>query len=44
MGYDRRDAARAIAQAEAEIPSGLPADEKEKLLFKRAIVYLSGSI
>ncbi|MDR0494277.1 MAG: Holliday junction branch migration protein RuvA [Treponema sp.] len=43
MGYDKRSAAEAIAAAEKELPSGLSQAEKEKLLFKNAIVFLSGS-
>jgi Holliday junction DNA helicase RuvA len=43
MGYDRRAAAEALAKAAARLPSGLNKEEKEKLLFKEAIVYLSGS-
>jgi Holliday junction DNA helicase RuvA len=43
MGYDRRAALEALAKAEARLPGGLSRDEKEKLLFKEAIVYLSGS-
>jgi Holliday junction DNA helicase RuvA len=43
MGYDRRAAAEALARAAARLPPGLEGDEKEKLLFKEAIVYLSGS-
>jgi Holliday junction DNA helicase RuvA len=43
MGYDRRAAAEAIARAEKELPAGLSQAEKEKLLFKNAIVYLSGT-
>ena len=42
MGYDRRSAAEAIAQAEKELPGGLSAAEKEKILFKNSIVYLTG--
>jgi Holliday junction DNA helicase RuvA len=42
MGYDRRDAASALAKAEASI-GDVPQNELEKLLFKEAIVYLSGS-
>jgi Holliday junction DNA helicase RuvA len=42
MGYDRRAAADAIAKAESLLPEGAGKDEKEKLLFKNAIVYLSG--
>ena len=43
MGYDKRAAAEAIARAEAELPPGIAAAEKEKLLFKQAIVNLSAS-
>ena len=43
MGYDRRSAAEALAKAEAELPPGVSGEEKEKLLFKQAIVYLSSS-
>ncbi|MDR2964814.1 MAG: Holliday junction branch migration protein RuvA [Treponema sp.] len=44
MGYDRRSAAEALAKAEASgIGADLPYKEKEKQLFKEAIVYLSGS-
>ena len=42
MGYDRRTAAEALAKAETSIGKELPAAEREKLLFKEAIVYLSG--
>jgi holliday junction DNA helicase RuvA len=43
MGYDRRSAAEALAKAETAIGSvKLPDAEHEKLLFKEAIVYLSG--
>jgi Holliday junction DNA helicase RuvA len=43
MGYDRRAAAEALTKAAARLPPGLGKEEKEKLLFKEAIVYLSGS-
>ena len=43
MGYEKRTAAQAIARAEEELPSGLAQSEKEKLLFKNAIVFLSGA-
>jgi Holliday junction DNA helicase RuvA len=43
MGYDRRAASDAIAKAAAALPPNLDAAEKEKLLFKEAIVNLSGS-
>jgi Holliday junction DNA helicase RuvA len=43
MGYDRRSAAEALAKAETAVGSAkLPEAEREKLLFKEAIVYLSG--
>jgi len=42
MGYDRRAAALALAGAEADLPAGTPDAEREKLLFKAAIVRLSG--
>ena len=41
MGYDKRAASEAIARAEAELGGGLAPDEKEKLLFKNAIVHLT---
>ena len=43
MGYDKRAAAEALTKAEAELPPGAAGAEKEKLLFKQAIVYLSSS-
>jgi len=43
MGYDRRQAAHALAMAEGSVASNLPADEKEKLIFKEAILNLSGA-
>jgi Holliday junction DNA helicase RuvA len=43
MGYDRRQAARALVKAESSVTSDLPADEKEKLIFKEAILRLSGA-
>jgi len=42
MGYDRKAAAEAVAKAEKDLPQGLAGPEKEKFLFKQAIVYLSG--
>jgi Holliday junction DNA helicase RuvA len=46
MGYDKRAAAEAVAQAEKELPpNGTPgwsSGEKEKLLFKNAFAYLRG--
>jgi Holliday junction DNA helicase RuvA len=43
MGYDRRVAIDALAKAEISVGADCVADEKEKLLFKEAIVYLSGA-
>jgi len=43
MGYDRRAAAEALAKADAGIDAALADDVREKLLFKEAIVYLSGA-
>jgi Holliday junction DNA helicase RuvA len=40
MGYDKRAAAEALERAAAGLPAGLAAAEREKLLFKNAIVYL----
>jgi len=41
MGYDRKAAIEALAQAEKELPPLVSGAEKEKSLFKEAIVYLS---
>jgi len=43
MGYDRRLASEALAKADAVVDSSLADDVREKLLFKEAIVYLSGA-
>lgn len=43
MGYDRRAAAEALNKAEAALPPGVTGAEKEKILFKQAILYLSGA-
>ena len=43
MGYDKREAAEALARCEAEIPLDIDSVEREKLLFKNIIVYLSGA-
>jgi len=43
MGYDRRAAAEALSKADAGIDANLAQDAREKLLFKEAIVYLSGT-
>lgn len=48
MGYDKRAAAEALSKAEAALRAdgafdeSSPASEKEKSLFKRAILYLNG--
>jgi len=42
MGYDKRAAAEALRLAEEGLPPGLAQAEKEKTLFKSAIVHLSG--
>jgi hypothetical protein len=41
MGYDKRAAAEALARAEAALPPGISGAEKEKQLFKGAIIQLS---
>ena len=43
MGYDRKAASDALVKAEMEIPPDSSDSEKEKLLFRQAIVNLSGS-
>jgi holliday junction DNA helicase RuvA len=43
MGYDRRQAAQALAKAEKSVASDLSAAEKEKLIFKEAVLKLSGA-
>ncbi len=42
MGYDKRAAAEAVAKADTLLPSETAASEREKLLFKQAIMFLSG--
>jgi len=42
MGYDKKSATEALVYCEKNIPAGTEPAEKEKLLFKNAIVYLSG--
>jgi len=42
MGYDRRQAADALTKADASIGEGITGAEREKQLFKEAIIYLSG--
>jgi hypothetical protein len=41
MGYDKKAAAEALARAETLLPPGVSGAEKEKLLFRQAIVQLS---
>ena len=41
MGYDRRPATEALTRAEAELPPGLDGEEREKMLFRQAIVQLT---
>jgi Holliday junction DNA helicase RuvA len=41
MGYDKRAAAEALSKAEKSLPPGLEGSEKEKALFREAIVLLS---
>ena len=41
MGYDRRAASEALAKAESSIGKVTSDTEREKLLFKEAIIYLS---
>jgi Holliday junction DNA helicase RuvA len=42
MGYDKRAAAEAVAKADSSLPSETAASDKERLIFKQAIMYLSG--
>ena len=42
MGYERRAVQNALVEAEKNIDKALSDEEKEKQLFKEAIVYLSG--
>ncbi|MDR1899824.1 MAG: Holliday junction branch migration protein RuvA [Treponema sp.] len=42
MGYDRKAAAEALSQAETALPPELRGADREKELFRRAIVSLSG--
>jgi Holliday junction DNA helicase RuvA len=41
MGYDKKAAAEALSRAETALPPGISEAEKEKLLFKQAIIPLS---
>ncbi|MDR3193627.1 MAG: Holliday junction branch migration protein RuvA [Treponema sp.] len=42
MGYERREAQDALGKAAGELGSGVPGPEREALLIKKAIAYLSG--
>ncbi|MDR2633225.1 MAG: Holliday junction branch migration protein RuvA [Treponema sp.] len=42
MGYDKRTAAEAVARAEEALDPGITGADREKFLFREAIVYLSG--
>ncbi|MDR2068599.1 MAG: Holliday junction branch migration protein RuvA [Spirochaetaceae bacterium] len=44
MGYDRKAAAEALGRAEAALTPDISEAEKEKQLFKQAIMYLSSGI
>jgi Holliday junction DNA helicase RuvA len=41
MGYDRRSAAEALLRAEAALPPGTASSDRERRIFREAIVYLS---
>jgi len=43
MGFDKKSAAEALARSEQSLPAGIDAAEKEKWLFRNAIVLLSGA-
>jgi Holliday junction DNA helicase RuvA len=43
MGYDKKQAAEALAKADGELEASVKGAERERLLFKRAIVSLSGA-
>jgi len=43
MGYERRSAVEALNKADAAVPVSLSPVEREKLIFKEAIVNLSGA-
>jgi hypothetical protein len=42
MGYDKKAASEAVAKADSALPPDTATSEKEKLIFKQAIMYLSG--
>jgi Holliday junction DNA helicase RuvA len=44
MGYDRKAAIEALNRAETVLTPGIPETEREKQLFKQAIMYLSSGI
>jgi Holliday junction DNA helicase RuvA len=44
MGYDRKAAIDALAKAEAALEPGIPEADREKILFKQAIMYLSSGM
>ncbi|MFP3088922.1 Holliday junction branch migration protein RuvA [Treponema sp. TIM-1] len=44
MGYDRKAAVEALGRAEAALTPGVSEAEKEKQLFKQAIMYLSSGM
>jgi Holliday junction resolvasome RuvABC DNA-binding subunit len=43
MGYDKKQAAEALVKADTELDPSVKGAEREQLLFKRAIVSLSGT-
>jgi Holliday junction DNA helicase RuvA len=44
MGYDRKAAVEALGKAEASLTPDIPEAEREKQLFKQAIMYLSSGM
>jgi len=44
MGYDKKSAQDALVRAGQSLPEGADAAEKEKLMFRKAIVFLSGTV
>ena len=42
MGYDKREVTEALSHCEADIPANIDPAEREKILFKNAIIYLAG--
>jgi Holliday junction DNA helicase RuvA len=43
MGYERREAQEALSKAAAELGPGAPGAEREAILIRKAIAYLSGA-